>query len=99
MIDPVTRMKNRQNRNAARSRAKSYVRAYLEEHPCEKCGFSDPRALQFHHRDPSTKSGTVSRMASVGMPLPKIAYEMRKCSVLCANCHLIYHEEERRERK
>jgi len=44
--------------------------------------------MQFHHLDPSKKVDNVSAMAR-GYSLKKIAAEMSKCIVLCANCHAI----------
>lgn len=85
-----------------RIRAKAYVTRYLEDHPCLRCGEADVRVLTFHHREPEHKSYKVSTMISRGMDLPLIAQEIAKCDVLCSNCHLIYHDEEReahRERR
>jgi hypothetical protein len=63
---------------------------------CMHCGFSDhPAALQFHHRDPAEKS-----MGLTGKELssPKkydwetvIVPELKKCDLLCSNCHAIHH--------
>jgi hypothetical protein len=62
---------------------------------CTKCGFNHHAALDFHHEDPSTKEGDVNRYVSNGQF--KRAYkEIEKCIVLCANCHRVYHFEERK---
>lgn len=79
----------------ARMRARAYVREYLTDHPCTRCGVADPRVLQFHHRDRRTKKLAISTMVSKGFPAPAIAAEITKCDVLCANCHAIHHHEER----
>jgi hypothetical protein len=51
------------------------------------CGYSRcPAALQFHHRDPATKSFAVSRQG-VTRSLARARAEARKCVLLCANCH------------
>lgn len=78
-----------------RQRRKDVVVAYLEDHPCIRCGFDDPRALEFHHREPSTKVSEVARMVNKQRPIGEILEEIQKCDVLCANCHAIHHAEER----
>ena len=60
---------------------------------CNRCGFDDHRALQFHHyRD---KEHNISNMIKSGWNLSSIREEAEKCEVLCANCHQIHHFEER----
>ena len=56
---------------------------------CERCGYDDHRALQFHHeRD---KEANIADMFKRGHNLDKIKQEALKCTVLCANCHQIEH--------
>lgn len=62
--------------------------SYLTEHPCESCGENDPVVLQFDHIDPSTKAGNIADWVSQGHGVDKIANEITKCSVRCANCHM-----------
>jgi hypothetical protein len=61
---------------------------------CTTCGFSHVAALDFHHEDPTTKTGNVHRFVSNGQ-FAKAYEEIKKCIVLCANCHRIYHHEEK----
>ena len=56
---------------------------------CNRCGFDDPRALQFHHTN-DDKEYNISNMAS-SYSLSTIKEEASKCEVLCANCHQIEH--------
>lgn len=59
---------------------------------CEKCGYSRSiSALQFHHRDPATKTFSISNKMSVSWP--RIKAEVEKCDLLCANCHAEHHEQ------
>lgn len=58
---------------------------------CIDCGFSHPAAMEFHHLDPSQKEGFVSRIQSAS----KLRKEMKKCVVLCSNCHRIRHWNEK----
>lgn len=71
------------------------VRGYLATHPCKDCGYHDPRALHFHHRDPSTKKFEVGKIANNGGPLNVLLIEIEKCDILCANCHSVHHQRER----
>ena len=64
-------------------------REYKKTLKCERCGFSDYRALQFHHKDPN-KEGTVAVMARTHS-WDNLYEEISKCEVLCANCHQIEH--------
>jgi hypothetical protein len=59
---------------------------------CGICGYNkSTRALGFHHLDPSTKSFTVSA-AGIPRAWKKICDEVRKCVMLCHNCHEEVHE-------
>lgn len=60
---------------------------YKKVHPCSKCGFSDYRALQFHHLNPLEKDKNISMMT--WNSINSIKKEIEKCIVLCANCHSI----------
>ena len=60
---------------------------------CNKCGFDDYRALQFHHS--YDKEHNISNMIKSGHSLCSVKKEAEKCEVLCANCHQIHHYEER----
>lgn len=59
---------------------------------CIDCGYSTfPEALQFHHRDPSTKD---FGLGSFSGSLARLIEEAAKCDLLCANCHRIRHARE-----
>ena len=52
--------------------------------------------LELDHIDPDTKTYNVSKMvSSMHFSLDRIKVEIRKCQVLCANCHRIKTLEER----
>jgi transposase-like protein len=54
---------------------------------CALCGYDAYLgALQFHHRDPSAKSFSLSG-AGVTRSLARARAEAAKCDLLCANCH------------
>ena len=61
-----------------------------------RCKISDVRVLDFHHVNGQNKSFTLGYFRrSVGFD--RIEQEVKKCEVLCANCHRIFHDEKRRE--
>ena len=64
---------------------------------CVRCGFSHPAAIQFHHWDAATKKFDISSAPTLEKSIPQVLEEMKKCEVICANCHLIHHYEERQQ--
>lgn len=83
----------RVRRHEKESRVK--VRKWLDDYKmlktCSKCGFSHPKALDFHHVDPLSKEESVSSAVTQGWSISRIKKEIEKCILLCANCHRIYH--------
>lgn len=64
---------------------------------CSQCGYKKcSYALQFDHIDPTNKNPRMKNYGlknkhSIGFQLlswPDLRAEIRKCDVLCANCHL-----------
>ena len=58
---------------------------------CKICGFNHPSALDFHHIDPKEKFKTVSDLKWSGCSHETFITEIKKCDVLCSNCHRIEH--------
>lgn len=54
---------------------------------CVICGYNRcVAALEFHHRDPDTKSfGLAHRGVTLG--IDRVREEAKKCALLCANCN------------
>ncbi len=61
---------------------------------CNKCGFSHPAALDFHHKNSSEKEFNLGNIR-LSVSKEKFLKELEKCEVLCANCHRIHHYEEK----
>lgn len=62
----------------------------LKQDPCVDCNLLWPHyVMDFDHRDPFTKVGSVSRMIVDVYNLGKILEEIKKCDLVCANCHRI----------
>ena len=60
---------------------------------CVCCGYKKSNgALAFHHLDPAEKDGSISRMMRDASNWKTIVKELRKCVMLCANCHTEVHD-------
>ena len=87
--DPKVRKEMNARRNQSVSAAREFVARYLIGKKCS-CGYGDPRALEFDHLDPATKTKSISEMVSEGSAVETILKEIAKCRILCANCHRIH---------
>ena len=59
----------------------------LRSVPCLDCGRSlPPVAMEFDHRNPSTKCGLVTHMPGRALDR-RILEEVAKCDIVCTNCH------------
>ena len=85
--------KVKERKDAARQVAREFAYHYLLSHPCEECGESDVRVLEFHHT--GGKDMAVAAMVSGGYSIERIQAEINKCAILCANCHRKLTVEER----
>lgn len=63
----------------------------LKQKPCVDCGKQYAHyVMDFHHRDKTTKLDSVSRMANFhSYSKVKILEEVKKCDLVCSNCHRI----------
>lgn len=78
----------------ARELNKKFVKRVKSLAKCKLCGYSkSSSALEFHHKDETQKDYEISRLQSGGWSIKKIKQEMRKCVILCANCHREVHDE------
>jgi hypothetical protein len=73
-------------RKLDRESCRQNIYEYLATHTCVDCGETDPVVLDFDHRDPTTKRGTVSRLAKQ-LCWAQLKLEIARCDVRCANCH------------
>ncbi len=56
---------------------------------CCQCGEDDVACLDFHHSDQAAKEGNIIRMLAKG--IKSLQIELKKCVVVCANCHRKIH--------
>jgi aerobic-type carbon monoxide dehydrogenase small subunit (CoxS/CutS family) len=66
-----------------------WVERYKLERGCERCGYNTcSRALEAHHvSDKNMNLAVMTRRHSRA----KIEAELKKCKILCSNCHREYH--------
>ena len=60
---------------------------YLLGKSCEHCGESDMLKMQFDHKSEYEKHSNITNILNGN--LDKLKAEVKKCRVLCANCHQI----------
>ena len=78
------------------SRNKNYIQRVKRMSKCCKCGLDHkPYLLEFHHLDPSTKFKSVTNLQFNAYSMKVIKDEIRKCVMICRNCHMEFHHLER----
>lgn len=61
-----------------------------ESTPCADCGQKFPAVcMDFDHLPGFAKTAGIARMITDGVTWKKIEQEMRKCEIVCSNCHRI----------
>lgn len=81
-------------KNDLKFRNKDIISKFKIKNGCEKCGLKDHRVLEFHHRNSTEKDFTISEAYYNRVGIVKIMEEIKKCAILCANCHRILHYKE-----
>ena len=63
----------------------------LKQKPCMDCGIQYPHyVMDFDHRDKKKKVASINRMIHIHRySKKKILKEVKKCDLVCANCHRI----------
>ena len=91
---------NAQRKIAWQNRRRDEIRQWWRElkatKSCQQCGESAPECLHFHHRDPNEKEFSLGDVTKNRWSRRRILDEIAKCDVLCANCHLKHHWNERK---
>ena len=72
--------------------------AYKATLKCTNCGEDHPATLDFHHVERHRSNKKVYYLVSNGHHWPRIMDEVKKCIVLCSNCHRVTHFNERLEK-
>ena len=60
---------------------------------CGICGYNKShRALSLHHLNPNEKDFSFSKIRANPKSWEKIVLELRKCVMVCSNCHMEIHD-------
>jgi len=90
---------NKKWREKNRKEIGTFLMDYKLSNGCAICGYNKcAAALEFHHTDcrkVGDKKFHIAKAYSYNMKLEKIKEEIKKCIILCVNCHREYHEKER----
>lgn len=81
------RQRAKERREAQRQEFRDNIVRYLNKKSCTICGEYDIRTLEFDHIDPTNKLFSISQAVRQGYSWKDIEMEIKKCRVLCANCH------------
>jgi hypothetical protein len=85
---------NKESEKAHVRRRKLNIRKWFWKYKstlkCAKCGEAHVATIDFHHKIGEKENG-ISKMVADGYSIEKIIEELRKCEVLCANCHRKVH--------
>jgi hypothetical protein len=82
-----------------REKKKAYVNA-LKANPCTDCGNSfPPVCMDFDHLPQYEKSFEINQAWARKLSLNKILEEIKKCELVCSNCHRIRGEKRKNEKK
>lgn len=66
----------------------AFVNEYKERHVCADCESAYPfYVMTFDHLPGAKKEGNISDLIRRGATGEKLQREMKKCDVVCANCH------------
>jgi hypothetical protein len=89
---------NAKKRKAVKQREKRdtkrmLVLRYRKNKCCVKCNDKGGSALglEFHHRNPKDKRRTISEGINKGCGLKTLILEIRKCVLVCRDCHVETH--------
>jgi len=60
----------------------------IKSKPCMDCGIKYPWwVMDFDHRPKTKKIDSIKNMVSRNRPLKIILKEIKKCDIVCSNCH------------
>ena len=68
-----------------------WYNAYKKTLCCEFCGEIHPAIIDFHHKDKKKKEINLSTFVTKGWSIKRFLEEVKKCNILCSNCHRKLH--------
>lgn len=89
-VDPLKLAANQKKYREQYHRRKRHIDKIKLKAGCQDCGYnSHPAALDFDYIDPQEKEFLIPRFLG-RTNLKRLFKEIRKCRILCANCHRIH---------
>jgi hypothetical protein len=82
-----------ENKRLRESR-KKWFKGYRLTLECSKCGEKNIACLDFHHKNALKKDIGIAEAVNRGWSIKRIEGEIKKCDVLCSNCHRKLHWKE-----
>lgn len=77
---------NQKERNQRSYDKRKEIINRIKNRPCMDCGgWYEPCQMDFDHREPNKKRGSVSR--TLNFSIKALYAEIAKCDVVCSNCH------------
>jgi len=68
---------------------------YKKTLKCSICEENHPATLDFHHENPTEKEIGISQAIARNWSWLRLKKEIKKCIILCSNCHRKLHYEEK----
>jgi len=80
--------KLRERTGRYKDKINSFIKSYKAATPCVDCGHKfNYYVMQFDHLPQFTKNFNISNFSDYTKDLTKVIEEMKKCDLVCANCH------------
>ena len=65
-----------------------FIKSYKSANPCVDCGHKfNYYVMQFDHLPQFTKTFNISNFSDYTKDITRVIEEMKKCDLVCANCH------------
>lgn len=84
-------LENKEKRKDQIKKRKKEIKKWfrdLKSHlKCSRCPENHIACLDFHHKDQDKKVECIANMVINGISIKKIKEEIKKCEILCSNCH------------
>ena len=81
----------RKNNIEYRKRNRDFIKNYKTSAGCKFCKETSHICLDFHHLNPKVKDWNISIMSRGASSISTIKKEIKKCIVICSNCHRKLH--------
>lgn len=78
-----------------RRKRSAFVVSLKQGKSCLFCGESHIACLDFHHRDRTHKISVIQELARSTSDNNRVLEEVKKCDLICSNCHRKKHYEEK----